>query len=79
MHIHCKFDGGKHINRVQGGSWDGRCAGSGLRQNLGPEWGPLACKDVNTVFCENSQRSDQDEHCRKRKSTDKSKRCQIGL
>ena len=36
-----KFDGGKQINRSQGGSWQGRCAGAGLRQNEGAAWGPV--------------------------------------
>lgn len=42
MHIRSKFDGGKQVNRSQRGSWEGRCAGAGLRVNEGPEWGP-AC------------------------------------
>jgi len=42
MHIRSKFDGGKQINRIQSGSWEGRCAGSGLHSNLGPSWGPQA-------------------------------------
>ena len=41
MHIRSKFDGGKVINRSQSGSWEHRCMGAGLRQNLGREWGPL--------------------------------------
>lgn len=79
MHIHCKFDGGKQINRVQSGSWQGRCAGAGLRQNLGPNWGPTTWKDVtgaqaNPISISTSQtRSVQVEKCRKRKSTDKAK------
>ena len=44
MHIRSKFDGGKQVNRSQSGSWEGRCAGAGLRANEGPEWGP-ACWD----------------------------------
>ena len=40
MHIYSKFDGGKQINRSQAGSWQGRCAGAGLRCNEGAGWGP---------------------------------------
>ncbi len=36
MHIRMKFDGGKVINRSQSGSWEHRCVGAGLRQNMGP-------------------------------------------
>ena len=39
MHIRCKFDGGKQINRSQSGSWQARCAGAGLRYNEGAAWG----------------------------------------
>ena len=49
MHIRSKFDGGKQINRTQGGSWHGRCAGAGLRCNEGAGRGPTAWKKaVNT-------------------------------
>ena len=49
MHIRSKFDGGKQINRIQGGSWHGHCAGAGLRCNEGAGWGPTAWqKSVNT-------------------------------
>ena len=40
MHIRAKFDGGKVINHSQSGSWEHRCMGAGLQQNLGKEWGP---------------------------------------
>ena len=40
MHIRSKFDGGKQINRSQAGSWQGPCAGAGLRSNEGAGWGP---------------------------------------
>jgi hypothetical protein len=40
MHIRCKFDGGKVINRSQSGSWQHRCTGAGLQHNLGKTWGP---------------------------------------
>ena len=40
MHMRTKFDGGKVINRSQSGSWEHRCMGAGLRQNMGADWGP---------------------------------------
>jgi len=44
-----KFDGGKQINRSQSGSWDGQCAGAGLRCNEGAGRGPSMWKKaVNT-------------------------------
>ena len=46
MHIRCKFDGGKQINRSQRGSWEGRCAGASLRVNEGPEWGPICWEKI---------------------------------
>ena len=49
MHIRTKFDGGKQINRIQSGSWQHRCAGAGLRQNLGPAWGPKVWKDITNT------------------------------
>ena len=38
MHVRCKFDGGKVVNRSQSGSWEHRCYGAGLEQNLGKCW-----------------------------------------
>ncbi len=46
MHIRTKFDGGKVINRSQSGSWEGRCMGAGLQQNLGKDWGPKVWKQM---------------------------------
>ena len=40
MNIRCKFDGGKVVNRSQSGSWEHRCMGAGLQQNMGRAWGP---------------------------------------
>jgi len=40
MHIHSKLDGGKKINRIQSGFWQGRLAGAGFRCNMGPSCGP---------------------------------------
>ena len=79
MHIRSKFDGGKQINRSQRGSWNGRCAGAGLRCNEGPTWGPTSWEKVtsrspNDVFKTNSltllKQTDND---RKRKSTEQAK------
>ena len=60
MHVRCKFDGGKQVNRSQGGAWEGRCAGAGLRQNFGPHWGPKAWQTItgevaSSVFKDVSQ------------------------
>ncbi len=46
MHIRTKFNGGKVINRSQSGSWEGRCMGAGLQQNLGKDWGPKVWKQM---------------------------------
>ena len=46
MHIRCKFDGKKLINRSQSGSWEARCAGAALRVNEGPEWGPICWEKI---------------------------------
>lgn len=79
MHIRCKFDGGKQVNRIQGGSWQARCAGAGLRCNMGPSWGPAAWeKAVGTppavVFHSTAKKAvKQVEHDRKRKATVESK------
>ena len=55
MNIRTEFDGGKQYNRSQSGSWEGRCAGAGLQQNLGPEWGTVAWEratgeEANPIF-----------------------------
>ena len=79
MHMRCKFDGGKVINRSQSGSWEIRCLGAGLRQNLGREWGPQAWKQMtksspNKVYSNAAERSAKAlSKQRKRKSTDKVK------
>lgn len=79
MHIRCKFDGGKVINRSQSGSWEYRCMGAGLQQNLGKEWGPKVWSsmtgsspnqhftDVAECFAEKADRD------RKRKATKEAK------
>ena len=79
MHIRSKFDGGKQINRIQSGSWQARCAGAGLRCNMGPSWGPTAWeKAVGTsppqVYYSTATKAvQQAEHDRKRKASEKSK------
>ena len=62
MHIRSKFDGGKVINRSQSGSWEHRCMGAGLQQNMGKKWGLESWKQVtnsnpNPVFTETVNRS----------------------
>ena len=62
MHIRTKFDGGKVVNRSQSGSWEHRCMGAGLQQNMGKEWGPGLWKEMtNTspskVFSDAANRS----------------------
>ena len=73
MHICSKFDGGKQIIRSQAGSWDGRCAGAGLRCNEGAGWGPqIWQKAVHTepsdVFklaaADAIKRTDKDRKCK---------------
>ncbi len=79
MHVRCKFDGGKQINRSQGGSWEGRCAGAGLRQVLGPAWGPEAWQDAtgceaNAIFKSTSEmKENQVAKDRKRKASEAAK------
>ena len=79
MNIRCKFDGGKVINRSQSGSWDFRCMGAGLQQNLGHEWGPGAFSEmtdsaINPVY-QNASRvlAKKTAKDRKRKATTKAK------
>ena len=62
MHIRCKFDGAKVINRSQSGSWEHRCMGAGLQQNLGKQWGPEIWKEMtkspsNQIFVDTAERS----------------------
>ena len=79
MTIRAKFDGGKQYNRSQRGAWEGRCAGAGLRQNLGPEWGTavwekVTGKEANSVFkIYNKSYSKGVENDRKRKATEEVK------
>ncbi len=62
MHIRCKFDGGKVINRSQSGSWEHRCMGAALQQNMGKQWGLHVWENVtesppNQVFIDTTERS----------------------
>lgn len=80
MHIRCKFDGGKVINRSQSGSWQHRCIGAGLEQNYGPTWGPKAWISMtdnspNPIFSEAAQSTHKkNEDQLKRKASEDSKR-----
>ena len=62
MHIRSKYDGGKVINRSQSGSWEHRCMGAGLQQNMGKQWGPEIWEKMtnsipNQVFSDTAERS----------------------
>ena len=67
------------MNRSQSSSWEGRCAGAGLRQNLGPDWGPKAWQSItsetpNPVFRKISEDMRQEvEKDRKRKRSEAAK------
>ena len=55
MHVRSKYDGGKMINRSQSGSWEHRCMGASLQQNIGKDWGPSVWSNMtkstpNRVF-----------------------------
>ncbi len=79
MHIRAKFDGGKVINRSQSGSWEHRCMGAGLRQNLGRKWGPQTWEQMtgsmpNKVFSDAAECSAKTvSNDRKRKGTNEAK------
>ena len=81
MNMRTKFDGGKQYNRSQRGSWEGKCAGAGLRHNLGPEWGAVVVwkqvtgNDANPVLKESTvKHSEQDATDRERKAREDVKR-----
>ena len=79
MQIRCKFDGGKVVNRSQSGSWEHRCYGAGLQQNLGKIWGPPTWEKMtnslpNQVFIDTVEScAKKVETTRKRKATEKAK------
>jgi hypothetical protein len=74
MAIRTKFDGGKMYNRCHRGSWQARCYGGALRQNLGPHWSPTVWSKVtNTEPTEAferlyTSRAKQLGHCKKSKA-----------
>ena len=79
MQIRCKFDGGKVVNRSQSGSWEHRCSGAGLQQNLGRSWGPptwekMTSSPPNQVFIDTAKYfAKKVEKTRKRKATETAK------
>ena len=79
MHVRSKFDGGKQINRSQAGSWNGCCAGAGLRCNKGAAWGPKSWEQAlsvqpSDVFQEVSAAAVKEtEKARKRKASENAK------
>ena len=79
MHVRTKFDGGKQINRIQSGAWEGRCAGASIRVNHGPEWGLRVWEEVTMgeanpiIKAVSKEKAQQVEVDRKRKATDNAK------
>ncbi len=79
MNVRCKFDGGKYVNRSQSGSFQFRCYGAGLQQNLGKSWSPaiwgqMVGSTPNQVFLDAAEASTKKaEKTRKRMATQKSK------
>ena len=79
MQVRCKFDGGKVVNRSQSGSWEHRCFGAGLQQNLGRTWGPhtwekMTTSPPNQVFINTAESSAKKVAAtRKRKATEHAK------
>ena len=65
MNIRCKLDGGKVINRSQSGSWDLRCMGAGLHQNIGPVWGPKALSEMTSTAINPVYQSVTDSYAKK--------------
>ena len=76
MHIRSKFDGGKVVNRSQSGSWEYRCMGADLQQNMWKEWKSAVWSKItnsftNSVFIDAPELSAKKaEKDRKRKATD---------
>ena len=79
MHIRCKFDGGKVVNRSQSGSWQHRCMGAALSQNLGATWSPQVWSSMtnempNHLFAEVAESTQSElSKQRKRKATEEAK------
>ena len=67
------------INRSQSGSWEHRCVGAGLRQNMGRTWGPdvwkkITQKSPNKIYSDTANRYAKNlERDRKRKATNDAK------
>ena len=62
MHIRSNFDGGKVVNWSQSGSWEHRCMGAGLQQNMGKQWGPSTWSKMtesypNQIFTDTAEHS----------------------
>ena len=83
MHVRCKYDGGKVINRSQSGSWEHRCMGAGLQHNFGKEWGPASWSTMtdspcNSIFSmtakESAQRKEKDKVRKSRESVKEKRR-----
>ena len=62
MHVCCKFDGEKQINRSQSGSWEARCAGAALRVNEGPEWGPICWEKITKLTINHKKLAKDNKH-----------------
>ena len=81
MSIRAKCDGGKQCNRSQRGAWEGRCAGAGLRQNLGPGWGTVtwerAIGEANPVFKTHAKSYTKEVENRKHKVSEEVKQRRI--
>ena len=59
------------INRSQSGSFQHRCMGAGLRQNLGPAWGSIISSEPNEILKRVTSEDEKEvEKDRKRKSTE---------
>lgn len=85
MHVRSKYDGGKVIHRSQSGSWENRCMGAGLQQNLGKEWGPTTWSkmtnsppnDIFTMTAKHSAEKKEKDKTRKSREDVKAKRRQM--
>ena len=51
MNVRCKFDGGYYINRLQSESFEHRCYGAGLQQDLGRTWAPRVWGKNGWITC----------------------------
>ena len=76
MHIRTQYDGGKVINRSQSGSWQHRCMGAGLQQNLGKQWGPAIWEQM-TAFPPNQVFTDSAKSANERLAKDKERKGRV--